>query len=77
MIDRDEKKCIPRFLSNINAEREQFVHQAAETTGFDMTTGKAYGACPQSGYVSVWTNEPLSRDHGPFWQEYRRLVGAQ
>ena len=73
----DESKTKPRFQTNIKAEREQFIHQAAEATGFDMVVHKAYGNCPSSNYISVWTNEPLSRDHKPFWQEYERLRDSE
>lgn len=71
--DHDEHKQTPRFHSNILAEYEQFVHQAAKTTGFDIVVSNdTYNN--RASHISVWTNEPPPRDHGPFWREYRRLV---
>jgi hypothetical protein len=74
----EKNKQIPRFQTNIKAEHEQFVHQAAKITGFNITVQhEAHGDYLQPGYVSVWTNEPLARDHGPFWREYERLRDSQ
>lgn len=71
----DKRKQIPRLHTNIPAENAGFIHQAAKETGFDIITGKDTYS-DRTSHISVWTNEPLSRDHGPFWQEYRRLVDA-
>lgn len=75
MNNYDERKQVPQSLGNILAEREQFVHRAAKATGFDIVVGNdTYSN--RASHISVWTNEALSRDHGPFWREYRRLVDA-
>jgi hypothetical protein len=64
-----------RFLTNTLSEDTEFIHKAAEETGFDIVVDNdIYSNC--TSHVSVWTNEPLSRDHGPFWQAYRRLKEA-
>ena len=65
------------FLSNILRERAFLIEEAARLTGFRVfVTGEARS---RSGYivpdcVAIWTLEPSYRDHGPFWQEYHRLV---
>lgn len=79
MMDHDEHKQTPRFQTNIPAENSEFIRQAAEKTGFNIEMHRNAHDNRQrtmSGYISVWTNEPLARDHGPFWREYRRLVDA-
>ena len=62
----------PRFLSNVPGENKGFIRQAAEETGFDIVIRD--GTVSGRGCISVWTNEPRRRDHGPFWRTYRRLV---
>ena len=59
----------PGFLSNIPSENAEFIRKAAEETGFKITIRDS--SVP--GDVSVWTSEPIRRDHGPFWQVYRQL----
>jgi len=64
-----------RFLSNVPSEDAEFIHRAAEETGDDIVVGNdTYNN--RASHISVWTNEPTSRDHGPFWQAYRKLKGA-
>ena len=62
----------PRFLSNVPGENRDFIRQAAEETGFDIVIHD--GTVGGRGCISVWTNEPRRRDHGPFWQAYRHLM---
>lgn len=69
----NNRKHMPRFYTNILAKNAEFICQAARETGFDITMGKdTYD--DRASHISVWTNEPLGRDHGPFWQAYRRLM---
>jgi len=69
---QEQYQSSPEFLSNIPSENAEFIREAAEEIGFSITVHDS----PVPGNVSVWTNEPLSRDHGPFWQAYRQLKEA-
>lgn len=69
----NESDHIPSgFLSNILSEDAEFIRRAAKETGFKITVH----ASSVPGDVSVWTSEPIKRDHSPFWQAYRRLKEA-
>ena len=72
MIREMRQEKGPRFLSNIPAENGEFVRRAAKETGFDIMIRD--GTVSGRGRISVWTNEPRKRDHGPFWQAYRAML---
>jgi len=66
-----------RSLGNIRKGREEKLYkQAAKNTGFRITIHQeAYDVfkIPMLGYSSLWTQEPLGRDHGPLFEEAERL----
>jgi len=62
-----------RHLSNVRAEHKSAARQAAKETGFAVWVGAPTHNLGD-GFIGVYSHEPTSRDHGPFWDRYRELV---
>lgn len=66
-----------RCIGNIRGGREEKLYAlAAKTTGFHIKIyPKAYDfrGTRILGFSSIWTQEPLGRDHEPLFKEAARL----
>ncbi|MFH1486541.1 MAG: hypothetical protein ABIH46_10755 [Chloroflexota bacterium] len=75
MYIREFKDNGPRFLSLVPAENCEFVRAAAAETGFAITAiSEPLDKLGRTGYASVYSADPRSRDTGVFWEAYHRLV---
>ena len=64
-----------RFLANVGYDDGKIIIKAAKESNFDVRTAPAHGK--YLGLIAVYTNEPLKKDHGPFWDVYERLKGRK
>lgn len=64
-----------RFLTNIDYDDGKLIIKAAKESNFDIRTALSRGR--YEGLLGVYTNEPLEKDHGPFWDVYERLKGRK
>lgn len=68
------------FMFNIKAEERRLIELAARNTGVDIEIREeavSQQGTPLSGYIGVFSKEPLGPQHMKFLDEYRRLVKVE